>query len=384
VPAELNLRFPDPDHVVVSRGGEDSGTLPFASPLTAKDRQDLRWYLEVYGAHSLGDPDDGEARRIAVQLPIWGKRLFEAVFGERAAARIFNGFQDAEDGARLLTVSTEHPAILALPWELLHDPATGGVFLFNERPRISIRRRVAGAGGGRKPFKVQSKDRLHLLFVVSRPEGAGFLDPRADASAVLDALAEHAPGRCTWEFLRVPTLDALVARLDDEEKPPIDILHFDGHGVFDPHGGLPERMADRKVDLAQVLAGTLLKDTPATPATESPPNTGYLLFETPDQGPRPGLGREARHDPAPPPRAARHPLGLSERGPGPGRGTARQRGRAAHGRGYPRGPGHDPLGARADHPGALRQALRAARPAPGHRRGPRRRALPSPQPPGEI
>lgn len=115
MPAELNLSFPDPDHVVVTCDGEPSGTLPFASPLTAKDRQDLRWYLEVYGAHSLGDPDDDEARRIAAQLPGWGKVLFEAVFSERAAARIFNGFQDAEDDARLLTVNAEHPAILALP-----------------------------------------------------------------------------------------------------------------------------------------------------------------------------------------------------------------------------------------------------------------------------
>ena len=101
---------------------------------------------------------------------------------------------------------------------------------------------------------------------------------------MLDALDEHAPGRCTWEFLRAPTLDALVARLGDEDKPPIDILHFDGHGVFDRHGGLPERLADGKLDLAQVLAGALLKDTPKKPSTESPPNTGYLLFETADGG----------------------------------------------------------------------------------------------------
>ena len=121
------------------------------------------------------------------------------------------------DRARLLTVSAGHPSVFALPWELLHDPASGGVFLFRE---ISIRRRLAGAGGGRTSFLVQSKDRLHLLFVVSRPEGAGFLDPRADASAVLDALDEHAPGRCIWEFLRAPTLDALVARLDDQADRP--------------------------------------------------------------------------------------------------------------------------------------------------------------------
>ncbi|CAN5455493.1 hypothetical protein BH24GEM3_BH24GEM3_16760 [soil metagenome] len=276
---ELNLRFPDPGHVIVSFDGEESGILSFTNPLTAKDHEDLRWYLEVYGAHSLGDPDDTEARRIEAQLPAWGKALFEAVFSDRASQRLFNAFQDTTEDARLLTLSAEHPAILELPWELLHDPAKGGVFLFNEHPRISIRRRVAGASGGRASFKVKSKDRLHLLFVVSRPAESGFLDPRADPAAVLDAIEAHAPGRCTWEFLRPPTLDALVERLEDESLPPVDILHFDGHGVFDLHGGLPERLADRSVHIAQALAGEVVKGGPAKTPGESPPNTGYLLFE---------------------------------------------------------------------------------------------------------
>jgi len=32
--------------------------------------------------------------------------------------------------------------------------------------------------------------RLHLLFVVSRPRDAGFIDPRTDPQAVLDALED--------------------------------------------------------------------------------------------------------------------------------------------------------------------------------------------------
>ena len=94
---ELNLRFPRTNEVIVSFEGEDSGTLPFTDPLTAKDRKDIQWYLEVYGAHSLGDPDDTEAARIAAQLPVWGKALFDAVFGDRAAQRLFNAFQDRRD-----------------------------------------------------------------------------------------------------------------------------------------------------------------------------------------------------------------------------------------------------------------------------------------------
>lgn len=219
------------------------GELPFTNPIPSKDLDDLGWYIETYAAHSLGDPDDDEAKRIASQLPAWGKARFNAVFADRAAQRLFNAFQDTEGDSRLLTISAEHPGILALPWELLHDPASGGGFLFMETPRISIRRRVAGATGGRAPFKPAPKDSLHLLFVVSRPADTGFLDPRADSQPVLDAIDLHAPGRVTWEFLRPPTLDALIQRLENKSKTPVDILHFDGHGVLDRHGNLPNRVA---------------------------------------------------------------------------------------------------------------------------------------------
>jgi hypothetical protein len=243
---ELNLRFPDKDHVIVRLGAEDdgSGQLPFVNPIVDRDLRDIQWYVETYGAHSLGDPDDKEAKRIEKQLPAWGKDLFKAVFIGSEAQRRFNSFQEAERDTRLLTISAEHPAILALPWELLHDSsAPDGTFLFHEQPTISIRRRVAGATVGRAPFKPAPKDSLHLLFVVSRPEDAGFLDPRADSEPVLDAIDRHAVGRVTCEFLRPPTLDALNDRLNDTSNPHVDILHFDGHGVFDRHGNLPNRAA---------------------------------------------------------------------------------------------------------------------------------------------
>jgi CHAT domain len=288
MPLELNLRFPDPEHVIARLGPDDdgSGQLPFTNPLTDKDLHDLQWYIETYGAHSLGDPDDSEAARIKNQLPTWGRALFDAVFAEHEAQHRFFAFQEAEDENRLLTVSAEHPSILALPWELLHAPTTpDDTYLFHEQPSISIRRRVAGATGGRKPFKIVPKDALHLLFVVSRPDDAGFLDPRVDSLPVLDAIEQHAPGRITWEFLRPATLDALLERLDDKTKPAVDILHFDGHGVFDRDGGLPELAAEQKTILLQLLTGVVVKAAKPKSGPQSPANTGYLLFEKADGKP---------------------------------------------------------------------------------------------------
>ncbi len=283
--AELNLQFPDADHVVVSLDGLASGPLPFADPFTPKDHADIRWYIETYGARALGDPDDTEAARIRARLPELGKRLFASVFAADQAKRAFFRFQESEPQSpdpvgtapptRLITISALDPTVLALPWELLHDAtAPDGTYLFHER--LSIRRRVPGATGLRLPFPVAPKERLHLLFVVSRPTDVGFLDPRLDPRAVLDALDAEAPGRVSCEFLRPPTLEALTDRLGRTDLPPVDCLHFDGHGCFDRAGNLParHRAAGGK---SGAPAESVQKDQGGP--GEYPPDTGYLLFE---------------------------------------------------------------------------------------------------------
>ena len=270
---ELDLRFANAEQVIVSHDGDESGSLPFANPLSDKELTDIQWYAETYASNSVGDPDDFEAARISGQLAAWGQALFSAVFSTRAATRLFDDFQKKTGATRLLTISTEHADILALPWELLHDPAPGGGFLFLETPRISIRRRVAGATGGRGSFKTTAKNQLHLLMVVCRPDDAGFLDPRSDAMSVLDAIDAQAPGRVACEFLRPPTLAALLERLESE--PQVDIVHFDGHGVFDRQGGLPRRAGGRaREDMRTPAAAGAACEDP-----DFPPNTGYLLFE---------------------------------------------------------------------------------------------------------
>ncbi|MBD2415815.1 hypothetical protein FACHB389_27385 [Nostoc calcicola FACHB-389] len=262
---ELNLRFPENHQVIVTFDGQDTERLDFASPLSAADREEIRWYLEIYAAHYTTDVDDKRAEEIAKKFRQWGEDLFNAVFQHRTAQRLFNDFQEENQRGRLLTISASHPAILSLPWELLCDPE--GTYLFHENPRISIRRRLAGAGGGRKPFKVQVKDRLRLLFVISRPNDAGFIDPRGEAMAVLDAIQQEAAGRVEVEFLRPATLDNLVARLEDSRKPPVDIVHFDGHGVFDLDGRFQEQA--KHSDPVGLKKG----------GNENGGNIGYLLFE---------------------------------------------------------------------------------------------------------
>ena len=277
---ELAIQFPNSTEINVSFGGTDSGKMAFVNPLSDKDRTDIKWYVETYGAQSLADPDDAEASRIKARLPEIGKALFNAVFGKQEAYEPYLDFRNKSSANRVLTISSQDAGILALPWELLHDPK--GCFLFREKPHISIRRKITGATKGRAPFVAEAKDHLHLLFVVSRPSDAEFIDPRADPQAVIDALVLHAPGRVTWEFLRPATLNALVARLDDETKPPVDILHFDGHGVF-------RQVSEVDIKKEPDLFGKSLqseiqreRQVRGQAAAGKPVGVGFLVFEKDD------------------------------------------------------------------------------------------------------
>ncbi|HUG71266.1 MAG TPA: CHAT domain-containing protein [Pirellulaceae bacterium] len=279
--AELVLNFPGPDKVNVSFDGTDSGQLEFTNPITVKDRSDIRWYVETYGARSLADPDDKDARRIEERLPEIGKALFDSIFTSRPAQRVFNRFQDDDSANRVVTIHADDAAVLSLPWELLHDPE--GEFFIWEQPHVSVRRTIAGDTRGRTRFQVKPKDVIHVLFVVSRPEDAGFIDPRSDPAAVMDAIDAHAPGRVTTEFLWPATVNALKARLADKSQPAIDILHFDGHGVFRQVSA--KDVADNPGLFGKSIESEIQRERQSraksghSTAVDGPVGIGFLVFE---------------------------------------------------------------------------------------------------------
>jgi hypothetical protein len=233
---ELTLSFSAIDRVTVTLNDRATTSIPFTSPMTKEDWEDMQWYLERYATEYAADVDDSHADLIVAKLKVWGYALFNAVFADRSAERLFNEFQDDNVDGRQISIAASQPEILRLPWELLCDP--NGTYLVHEQPRIALRRQLAGAGGGRKPIEVKPKAQLRLLMVVSRPDGAGFIDPRSEAQAVLQAIERSAPGRVVVEFLRPATLTNLPKRLENRQLPDVDILHFDGHWEFDGGVGI--------------------------------------------------------------------------------------------------------------------------------------------------
>ena len=226
-------------------------------PLTPQKRDDLRWYLEEYWKW----PYEGFALRgkqVEDLLVEVGKRLYEAAFGNDSAKGIVQAWQRQPDGQRQISITSDIPGVLSLPWELLHD-ADGFLALRKPVP-VAIVRCLPQSG---PPAEVAAFELpLRILLVTARPEDAGFVDPRSIAHGLLDALEEHiAAGMIELEFLRPATMSALRERLKNTARP-IHVLHFDGHGQFDERekqgmlafedeDGLLDRV--KAQDLAQVL-----------------------------------------------------------------------------------------------------------------------------------
>ncbi|HEX9370077.1 MAG TPA: CHAT domain-containing protein, partial [Roseiflexaceae bacterium] len=237
MPLELSLRFTSDEKdenspISIALFRPDAGTMTppalFKPPLDEAKLDDLRWYLEVFSTWPTG-PDYERAEGIEARLEQWGRALLNSVIGNGEAARLWQQFVDAPADGKLLTIDATDPRVLRLPWELLADEG-GHIFAQG----IGVRRRLQKLTSA--PIKPLALP-VRVLIVVARPDDAGFFDSRADSVPLLDALDELGE-RAAVEFLFPPTLKALTARLRDKKAPPVHVVHFDGHGVYDASLGL--------------------------------------------------------------------------------------------------------------------------------------------------
>lgn len=220
----------------------------FTAPLGVIEAEDLRWYLEEYFVWPLGIFKE-RAERIEKNLPVWGQELYEAALATPVAAkaldtwrqagtdveRRFSVFVDSElpDGAsEEEQVASREAAteMLSLPWELLHD---GNGFLFHGNHPVRVRRRLPN----RYPQPVRPTQLpIRILLVSPRPEDelTGYFDHRSSAKTLVEA-TESLGELAQLSVLTPPTFSGLgeTLRQAAEENVPFDVIHFDGHGVFD-------------------------------------------------------------------------------------------------------------------------------------------------------
>jgi tetratricopeptide (TPR) repeat protein len=215
-------------HRVSLTDGEGNGVgieVPFTPFLTDEDFDNLRWYLEEY----MELPDGGavvRAHGVEADLLKWGHQLHDAVFAAPENHDALQGLLAAPE-PRELTIATDRSDLLRLPWELMSDSA-GSLAL-----RVSIRRQLT-APEALIPREVQLP--LRILYIVSRPEDAGFIDPRVTTKALFAAL-DPLGANVKLDFCRPPTLKRMDEMLREAQHAgdDYDVVHFDGHGTFMPH-----------------------------------------------------------------------------------------------------------------------------------------------------
>jgi len=261
----------------------ESRRYSFTAPFGPIETDDLRWYLEKYFVWPVGVFQD-RAAGIEKKLPTWGQELFEAALGAKFARETLTAWQHAADGAeRRFSVQVDHELpegaaedaqatareaateLLSLPWELLHD---GDAWLFQGRDAVRVRRRLPNRK--EQPARPTALP-IRILAVSPRPEKAGYFDHRSSAQPLTEAV-EGLGALARLTVLQPPTYAELEKALQDaaSRKEPFDVVHFDGHGIYDRQQGLGglcfealdgERPDERPLDLvyADRLAGLFRK-----------------------------------------------------------------------------------------------------------------------------
>jgi tetratricopeptide (TPR) repeat protein len=225
----------------------------FTAPLGVIEAEELRWYLEEFYVWPIGIFQE-RAARVEARLPEWGQDLYRAALAPDTAREALSAWQQAgEDAERRFSVfvdrdlpdgaseeeraaSNEAAAeLLALPWELLHD---GRGFLFHGKNPVRVRRRLPNLHS--QPV-IPTRLPIRILMVSPRPEDAGtpYLDHRISARPLVEAL-ESLGELAKLSILTPPTFPALEEALEKAAQAgePFDVVHFDGHGIYDRKVGL--------------------------------------------------------------------------------------------------------------------------------------------------
>lgn len=249
-PLELRIvgpgSAPGSSRVVTVLGSELGEARDFLRPWSEKEETELRWYLEVSSSvtETAARARIAEAEAVLEQI----KQRLRAAFDPRLFLQWLAQNHDRDASALRVSGDAAQLAAIALPWELVGTSEDEG--LADATLRVT---RTIGAPTYATDPELRP---LRLLYLLSRPAGLPFLDPRSSASGVLEAGVQTG---FAIDFCRPPTLVELIRRLDDAETEgrPYSVLHFDGHGLaehllFERSDGSPDLI--RNDDLAAIVS----------------------------------------------------------------------------------------------------------------------------------
>lgn len=245
-------------------GPVESRKFPVSAPIGPIEREEIDWYLERY-SHWPSDFVRDRAQEVERSLPKWGRDVYELLRHDEAreafeawrhASGVDKRFsvlladdEDADGTDEEARTAADEGAVqlLALPWELAHD---GERYLFQGKDAVRVRRQLPN----RRPRELlRTELPIRVLLASPRPLDAGYIDHRVSARPLVDAFAELGDlARLT--ILEPPHFAALEAELARAERDgePYHVVHFDGHGVYDPQVGLGALCFERPQDAGQL------------------------------------------------------------------------------------------------------------------------------------
>jgi tetratricopeptide (TPR) repeat protein len=203
-------------------------SVTFTHPFDEQALTDLRWYLEEYLRFPYGLAPDNAAK-IEQKFQDWGEQLFELVFRSSEQARQF--FQAATyEGLNQceLVITSDSPEVLNLPWELLYSPSD----------RHFLAPSLAGMSRSLSDYAVREicdlpQDKLNILLVIARPYGEKDIALKTIARPLLEALSTIRQ-KVNLKVLRPPSFEQFERELN-ANRGFYHIVHFDGHGDYDPN-----------------------------------------------------------------------------------------------------------------------------------------------------
>jgi hypothetical protein len=202
-------------------------TRSFTFELTARDQEDLRWYLEDYLQYPL-DPAPKIARRIEERMEQIGNELFAVVL---AGSQIWGEARNELSDTRV-EVLTGVKEATAIPWELLRDSESGVPLALQVRAFV---RATYNAVQRAKPPQT-AEGPVRVLLAICSPQGGDDVPFRSVARRLVEGFRGSDAVQLT--VLRPPTFERLSSVLHDAKAKgePFHLVHFDGHGVWSEEG----------------------------------------------------------------------------------------------------------------------------------------------------
>lgn len=210
----------------IVRSPVGSATRTFALQLNPADLEKIYALFGRAGKTSFAGAQDVAA--LARQV---GEQLFRSVFAGEVYTAFRSSLEIARGQNKPLTILLRIPndatsyELVNLPWELMHD----GTEYLSLSPRTPVVRFLEYSQG---TSSIQVQPPLRALVIISNPDDYEKLNAAAEWQRMRDALADvEATGLFQMELLERPTLRDIQRRLRVQE---FHILHFIGHGDFDP------------------------------------------------------------------------------------------------------------------------------------------------------